>query len=171
MEYSKPFIFFSFINPNPALLINGSNITCNSSIGPYKTVFGDYPLLPNGLYYWEFQILKGAYFKIGIAEFPLTKTENQGAFCDKENGYGLFSIGQLRHFSNLKGPLYGEGFGVGDIIGVLYDGYKGNLSFFINGKDLGIAFKGIKKGAVYYPAVACLLKEESIRLKLPLRED
>ena len=102
----------------------------------------------------------------------MNKISVSSAFSDSDTGYAYYSMFELRHQSNNKGPKYGVGYGVGDTIGVLFDRYKGNLSFFYNGADLGIAFKGIlMKNTVFYPAVACLLKDETFALKISPRED
>ena len=176
MECAKPQIYFSWIssNVNPKLKISdqGNSLTSLSSIGPFKSAYGNYPLLPNGIYYWEIQIKKGSFFKIGIADHTKFKPDFTGAFSDTDFGYAFYSMGELRHQSNIKGPKYGQGYGIGDNVGVLFDRYLGTLSFFCNGLDLGVAFKGINlKNTVFYPAVACLLKDESISLKMPSRED
>lgn len=174
MEILKPHIYFSWITSNldPKLKHNGSDIlNCLSSIGPYKNAYGFFPLLPNGIYYWEILIRKGTYFKIGIVSFENEKENIKGAFSDISFGYAYYSQGELRSGSNKKGPLYGEGFGAGDNVGVLFDRNKGTLSFFLNGKDLGIAFSKINKKMIFFPAVACLLKDESFAIKLPPKED
>jgi len=175
MEPLKPQIYFSWMvsNIDPKLKINeiGNSITCLSSIGPFKNAYGNYPLLQNGIYYWELQIKKGSYFKIGIVDLTKIKDSFKGAFSDLDFGYSFYSMGELRHQSDLKGPIYGSGYGIGDCIGVLFDRYKDTLNFFYNGTDLGVAFKIKKKDRIFYPAIACLMKDETISLKLPSRED
>lgn len=65
----KPYIYLSWLKPKvtnpPKYLIKDNNVQCLTSIGPYKSIYGDIVLVPNGLYYWEIQIEKGHYFKIG----------------------------------------------------------------------------------------------------------
>lgn len=175
MESLKPQIYFSwmFSNLDPKLKISdsGNALTCQSSIGPFKNAYGNFPLLPNGIYYWELQIRKGAHFKIGIVDLTKLKPDAKGAFSDFDSGFAYYSMGELRNKSNLKGVLYGGGYGIGDTIGILFDRCKGTLSFFNNGTNLGVAFHIKDKESIFYPAVGMLMKEETVCLKLPSRED
>lgn len=176
MESSKPQIFFPWITStiDPHLKYTASGlITCLSSIGPYKNVYGDFALLPNGVYYWEILIKNGSHFKIGVIAGAFFKDiqGKKGAFSDNLCGFAYYSQGELRSGSNCKGPAYGEGYGIGDTVGVLFDRYAGTLSFLVNGVNLGVAFNKINNDTVFFPAVACLLKDESFIIKLPSRED
>lgn len=177
MESLKPQIYFSWIYSlvDPRIKIDdyGNLLTCQSSVGPFKNAFGNFPLIPNGIYYWEIQIKKGCHFKIGVADTSKIKESFKGAFSDGNFGYSYYSMGELRQNSNVKGLKYGDGYGIGDSVGVLVDRYQETISFSVNGKDLGIAFnfKHNEKETTFFPAVACLLKDESLSLRFPGRED
>ena len=99
MECAKPQIYFSWIssNVNPKLKISdqGNSLTSLSSIGPFKSAYGNYPLLPNGIYYWEIQIKKGSFFKIGIADHTKFKPDFTGAFSDTDFGYAFYSLNSV----------------------------------------------------------------------------
>lgn len=48
---------------------------------------------------------------------------------------------------------YGEPFGRGDVIGVLLDMDVGSVTYFKNGKNLGVCFTGLPRNQKLYPAV------------------
>lgn len=57
-------------------------------------------------------------------------------------------------YSNSHGNgHYGDTFGRGDVIGVLLDMDLGNVTFFKNGKNLGLCFTGLPRNEKLYPAV------------------
>jgi len=68
-------------------------------------------------------------------------------------------LGQLRHGSNLSGANYGQRFRNEGVIGVCLDMHKGQLSFALNGVNMGVAYTDskLKKGP-FYPAVSLLYR-------------
>lgn len=68
------------------------------------------------------------------------------AFCDNENGWAIYN-GELRHNSNATGPKYGTILNNNDTVGVMFDTIevkhlmKGTLTFSINRKQYGVAYK------------------------------
>jgi E3 ubiquitin-protein ligase NRDP1 len=86
------------------------------------------------------------------------------AFCDHVFGFAYYGIiveniglGQLRHSSNASGPQYGKRLKKEGVLGVYLNMDKGQLSFSLNGENMGVAFDNaaLKKGPIY-PAVALL---------------
>ncbi|CAM6004336.1 unnamed protein product [Sphagnum balticum] len=82
----------------------------------------------------------------------------------------LSCLGQLRHNSNASGPQYGKRLKKEGILGIYLNMDKGQLSFSLNGENMGVAFDNasLKKGPVY-PAAALLHSAGcSIRGELPI---
>jgi len=63
----------------------------------------------------------------------------------------------LRHSSNASGAQYGKRLKKEGVLGVFLNMDKGQLSFSLNGENMGVAFDNVslKKGPIY-PAVALL---------------
>ena len=62
------------------------------------------------------------------------------AFCDTNNGFAYYTVGQLRNGSNSNGINYGDKFKNSGVCGIYLDMTAGTLSFTYNNKNLGIAF-------------------------------
>ena len=66
--------------------------------------------LTSGVHYWELEIdgRTDNEMKIGVTVDPTF--DKNTAFCDSPNGFGFYSIGQLRNGSSSDGPKYGVRF-------------------------------------------------------------
>ena len=64
------------------------------------------------------RIKKGNNFKIGVST---ARNILDAGFSDSEQGWAYYSNGSLRHGSKAEGPMYGESYTTGDIIGVYVD--------------------------------------------------
>ena len=176
MEPLKPYISFdwstTYIDPKLKSTLASKEILCIDSTGPYKTVLGNYLLIPGNISYWEIKILKGAYFKIGVIKTAAKAQVIKGSFSDTDDGWSFLSIGELRHNSDKTGKIYGTPYSVGDTVGVLFDQFKGKLGYFINNKYSGDAFidKNFAKDT-FYPAISVLVKGEKFSLNSAERED
>jgi E3 ubiquitin-protein ligase NRDP1 len=111
----------------------------------------------SGQHYWEIipDLRTENELKVGV-----TTTINfdlNTAFCDHIFGFAYYGLGQLRHNSNASGPQYGKRMKKEGVLGIFLNMDKGQLSFSLNGENLGVAFThdGLKKGPIY-PAVALL---------------
>lgn len=62
-----------------------------------------------------------------------------------------------------------EGYGPGDVIGVLFDSKKGELSFSKNGGPLTVAFNNAPtfKSGGYVPAISALMEESIFSFTFP----
>lgn len=57
------------------------------------------------------------------------------------------------HGSSSGSNRYGEYWSAGDVIGVILDLETKTISFYRNGKDMGVAFSNVE-GEAFYPAVS-----------------
>ena len=67
------------------------------------------------------------------------------------DGYGFGGTGKKSN--NYNFDSYGEAYGLHDIMAVAIDLDRGELRFFKNGKDLGVAYDGLNCHSTWYPAV------------------
>ena len=124
----------------------------------------------SGLHYWEI-IPDGRTeneLKVGVA--TTASFDMNTAFCDHVFGYAYYGLGQLRQNSNASGPQYGKRMKKEGVLGVFLNMDKGQLSFSLNGENMGVAFENValKKGPIF-PAVALLhCAGCTIRGELPL---
>ena len=138
----------------------------------FKSAFGTEELLPSHRYCFAIKCIRGTNFKFGIATEQAKKTPNN-AFSDTDQGFAYFSTGSLRHASKGSGVLYGDKFRQDDVIGVYVDLVDGILFFSKNGD---IFTKNAFQGTAllsnkFYPAAACLSRNEMFELIEPQAED
>ena len=114
-----------------------------------------------GVARWEIQIQQSstAYTFVGVANSQADLNSFLGG-C--RNGWGFIGEQSLYH-NREKVKVYGEPFSAGDVIGVILDLDKGNLSFCRNGKMLGHAFSNIK--GELFPAVAFYNMGQEMEIK------
>ena len=128
------------------------------------TIIGNTPLSPNKMTSWNIKILKsrnndGNSIYIGVAP-DINQNEDKNYnkcgwyfYC-----YGSTLLSGPPH--SYRGKEYGSRKGrgqyvhTGDSVGVVMDTTKGELSFVVNGANLGVAFDGIPLDK---PLVPCVL--------------
>ena len=135
----------------------------------FKSVLGDRALPPGDRYFFAVQFGKGSNFKVGVAS---RKCSLNVAFSDQAEGWAYYSCGYLRHNSGGDGPIYGETFGGGNVIGVYLDMVEGRLFFSKDGRVFPVAYEGsVLLQTKLYPACSLYLETESFRLLPPVPED
>lgn len=115
----------------------------------WGTVKIDIPKVENDVHYCEFKIINllGDYLSttykciIGIIsnEFDMWEGSYIGSMADKFS-FGLMANGKKISTEHIDPKKYSDGFKEGDHIGVLVDRKKDQITFFKNGKSLGVAF-------------------------------
>jgi len=104
--------------------------------------------LNNGRYYWELHVSQRVFgtsimFGIGTKSARLHANAFRNMLGENEHGWGLSHKGVLWH----KGValLYTKRFRENHPtqIGVLFDGIEGTLTYYKDGKCLGVAFRGL----------------------------
>jgi len=81
-------------------------------------------------------------------------------FADQLDGIVDFYNNNPRNSNNPKHPSWRSG----STIGVLLDRWKGTLEFYLNREPLGIAFRGIPRDAVIYPAISSTASRGGFKL-------
>lgn len=104
--------------------------------------------LNNGRYYWELHVSQRVFgtsimFGIGTKSARLHANAFRNLLGENEHGWGLSHKGVLWH----KGValLYTKRFRENHPthIGILFDGIEGTLTYYKDGKCLGVAFRGL----------------------------
>ncbi|XP_030383376.1 SPRY domain-containing SOCS box protein 3 isoform X2 [Scaptodrosophila lebanonensis] len=132
--------------------------------------------LNNGRYYWELHVSQRVFgtsimFGIGTRQARLHANAFRNMLGENEHGWGLSHKGVLWH----KGValLYTKRFRENHPtqIGVLFDGIEGTLTYYKDGKCLGIAFRGLEKvQEPLYPIVCSTAAKTEMTLKCTRRE-
>lgn len=119
-------------------------------------VLGKRPL-NNGRFYWELHVSQRVFgtsimFGIGTKYARLHANSFINMLGEDEQGWGLSHKGVLWHMGIAL--LYTKRFkeNKATIIGVLFDGIEGTLTYYKDGKCLGIAFRGLDKVSENYSA-------------------
>ncbi len=100
--------------------------------------------------YCEFTIVQApGGFTIGLAQssFPWgTDSKYVGITSDS------YGVSPGLKWNNNASTAYGSSYSAGSVIGMLFDSFTGNVSFTVNGSDLGAAFTGISGS--FCPAIS-----------------
>ena len=129
------------------------------------TIIGNTPLPHNKVTSWNIKILKSMYNNgngiwIGVAPSDINQNEDNYENCGWYlNCYGSILFSGPPH--NYKwpdkkyGPRKGNGqyIHTGDSVGVVMDTAKGELSFVVDGVNLGVAYEGIPLDKPLVPCV------------------
>lgn len=106
--------------------------------------------LNNGRFYWELHVSQRIFgtsimFGIGTRRARLHANSFRNILGENEHGWGLSHKGVLWH----KGValLYTDRFkeNQATVVGILFDGIEGTLTYYKDGKCLGVAFRGLDK--------------------------
>ena len=141
--------------------------------GYYCTIIGNTPLPPNKVTSWCTKILKsednnGDGIYIGVAPSDINQNENWKKcgwyfYCC----YSTLRSGPPHNYRGKEyGPRKGQGEYVhtGDSVGVVMDTAKGELSFVVNGVNLGVAYERIPLDKPLVPCTILYHKEDSVEL-------
>ena len=139
------------------------------------TIIGSTPLPLNKVTSWSIKVLKskkndGNEIYIGVAPSDINQKEKEN--CNKCGWYvncydsKLCSGPPHKYWNKEYGPRKGDGKYVhtGDSVGVAMDTAKGELSFVLNGVNLGVAFERIPLDKPLVPCVLLRLRGDSVEL-------
>ena len=113
-----------------------------------------------GSHYWEIDIISSvsSYLFIGIAK---TGVDLEGFLGGDAHGWGYIGDGGIYH-GRTKVKNYGSGYSAGDKIGVLLDCDAGSVSFYKNGRGMGVALENLH--GLFYPAISLYAKGQVVRI-------
>ena len=159
-------------------VVDENNPTIVTKTGDkYCTVIGSVLLPPNKTTSMCMKILKslhnnGLCFFIGVApsDIDLNNKENHSTCgwyfsCHKS----VLCSGPPHNYDKKEyGPRIADGHYVrtGDSVGIIMDTAKGELSFALNGMNLGVAYKGIPLDKPLVPCAILGLKDDSVELDI-----
>ena len=138
------------------------------------TIIGNTPLPPNKVTSWSIKILKskyddGSYIYIGVAPSDIDQNDENyrkcGWYFDCSDST-LWSGPPHNYRKKEYGPRKkdGEYVHTGDSVGVVMDTTKGELSFAVNGVNLGVAYEGIPLDKPLVPCVILRCEGDSVEL-------
>ena len=151
--------------------------TKNSCYGYYCTVIGNTPLPLNKVTSWNIKILKsedndGKNIYIGVAFSNIDQLETGHNY--NKRGWYFHCYTSTLHSGPphcYKGKVYGPRKEVngnyaceGEIVGVVMDTAKGELSFVLNGVNLGVAFEKVPTSLPLVPCVLLEARRDSVEL-------
>ena len=154
------------VNENMQYFVGGKNPRIATKIEyGWSTIIGNTLLPLNKVTSWSIKILElcnndGSYIFIGVA--PSDINQNNGDWNSKECGWYFYCYDSTLHSGpphNYEDREYGlrkepgQYIHTGDSVGVVMDTTKGELSFVLNGVNLGVAFEGIPLDKPLVPCV------------------
>ncbi|GFY52805.1 SPRY domain-containing SOCS box protein 3 [Trichonephila inaurata madagascariensis] len=136
------------------LLNNNRDVTFHRDMsGGTAVVRGTQPM-SNDQYYWEVKMISPVYgtdmmVGVGTAEASMNQVHDRfiSLLGNDNKTWGLSYTGSFHH--NGRSRDYTTRFGQGSVIGIHLDMWNGTLSFYKNGKHLGIASRGLKGKTLY----------------------
>jgi hypothetical protein len=139
-----------------AIKISKDGLECDNTSGRnFETVKADVKV-KGGKWYYEAKLLTYGKIHIGWCTDKCTIQTNSytGLGHDTESWAYDGSYQVVWHGSSSNNTRYGEYWNNGDIIGCVLDLEAKQMSFYRNGKDLGVAFSSLSVGDGYYPAAS-----------------
>ncbi|GAX26956.1 hypothetical protein FisN_9Lh260 [Fistulifera solaris] len=109
--------------------------------------------LPDALYY-EIVVLTGGVVQVGWANSAFQPSSESGdGVGDCQNSWGYDGSRQIRLHDEKTAEYGTQPWQANDVVGCLYKAITGTISYFVNGKDLGIAFE-VGKGHSLFPVIS-----------------
>jgi len=136
--------------------IDETKMRFNSNGSGYCCVLGNTPIKPkSGQYYWEVKVLSGGTnadysMAVGVATQALAM---DNYLSSTAAGWAYFCHGVRAHAGADNNNRYGQRFGTGDTIGVLFDSDAGTISCYRNRVPIGVMYDNIFE--LIYPAAMC----------------
>lgn len=96
----------------------------------------------SGLWYYEVTLLTDGLMQIGYVDGDFTVDPLQGQGVGDHSNSWAFDGFRCKKW-NVSSYDYGEHWRVNDVVGVLLDTKRMEISYYLNGKFLGVAFSGI----------------------------
>ena len=167
-----------FVEEERKYSVDAKNSRIATMIGDcnFCTIIGNTPLPLNKVTSWSIKVLEtrdndGRDIRVGIAPSDIDQNEeylpSKGWYFDCLKS-SLFSGPPHNYMWPGKdyGPRKGEGQYVhtGDSVGVVMDTTKGELSFVVNGMNLGVAYEGIPLDKPLVPCVLLFCEGDSVEL-------
>ncbi|KAK7482713.1 hypothetical protein BaRGS_00026011 [Batillaria attramentaria] len=110
-----------------------------------------------GHHFWEIKMTTPVYgtdMMVGVATADLNLDKYVHTFCSllgrDNNSWGLSYLGTVHHKGQTR--TFSDKLGQGAIVGVHLDMWQGTLSFYVNRRPLGVAYRGLQ-GKSLYPVV------------------
>ena len=138
-QFDKLLVDKEIILNNDGLML--SKFGCHSVC---KDAFGTFIAKPGNRYLWKIKIMRGdedeIIVNIGVAAVGFCSFDEWDMWCCAGHGYAYFS-GGIKYHDTYAGRIYGESFGVDDVIHICLD-LKDNydISWCKNGKHFGKGF-------------------------------
>lgn len=168
----------TFINRNIKYSLDRRNHKIATKINgdDYCTIVGDMTIPLNKVTAWNVRVLKsrsndGSGINIGVAPYDIKQSEYDNFekcgwyfYCYSST---LFSGPYHNFYDKTYGPRkawIGDYVHAGDIVGVETNTIRRELSFVVNGVNLGPAFEGIPLDKPLVPCVLLLLEGDSVEL-------
>ncbi|GFR51231.1 hypothetical protein Agub_g13606, partial [Astrephomene gubernaculifera] len=114
------------------------------------------------LYYFEVRVLdrgQDGFIGVGfctsdvrLARLPGWEGHSYGYHGDDGHAFAGQGVGRP----------YGPPYGTGDVIGALYDKVERTISYFKNGRPLGVAFREVQEATPLYPCVGMRTRGEAL---------
>lgn len=113
------------------------------------------------LLYYEVRLVTGGLAQLGWAEMTTNKfhpNTEQGEGVGDDAGSYAFDGSRRFKFHNGKEDVYGQSWKAGDVVGCFYNVKNGEISYSLNGTNLGVAFTVQTKERdtdILFPALSC----------------
>jgi len=149
------------IDSKGAVKINKDGVEVDNQGNNFENVKGDVKIR-GGKWYYEAKLLTYGQMRIGWCTDKCAIVTNTYTGIGNDNESWAFdgSCQKAWFGTNSNNDRYGEYWNNGDVIGTILDLEAKTISFYRNGKDMGIAFSNVTIGDGLFPAASLQKKQK-----------
>jgi hypothetical protein len=138
-----------------AIQLSNNNLEVTSNNYNFSTVKANVGV-QKGLWYYEVTIKSSGTARIGWCTSIFSPENNYSGLGADENSWSYDGSRRQKCHNETKkaAETYGDTWNTNDVIGVLVDTETRRISYYRNGKDLGVAFQNVRVDVPLYPAIS-----------------
>ncbi|CAH0563557.1 unnamed protein product [Brassicogethes aeneus] len=129
---------------------------------------GEKPFAKNRHHYWEVKMISSLYgtdVMVGVGSANIRLADWKYQFCSllglDGQSWGYSYKGNIQH--DQLGRKYGVKYGMGSLVGVHLDMWRGTLEYYVNRRPMGTAFRNLKRHEVY-PMLSSTAAKSAVRI-------
>ncbi|KAI9328201.1 hypothetical protein DFJ73DRAFT_862136 [Zopfochytrium polystomum] len=155
-NYNDGYVEVDVPSMTPYLCLSGARSEVRNESWTFESMRANYGVQGSGKYAYEVLLSTDGILQVGWTTLSIVFDPEGGeGVGDNEHSYAFDGQRMKKwHAYAVSENSYGVEWSSGDTITALLDLDEGTISYYRNGEDLGVAFRGISAKETWYPAVS-----------------